>query len=192
VAREAWSKIGRKDDSWQKPACAHSAHRRGIFHSRSRTKVTTLPTTGSGATCSHVSASGFVVLVLALAIVRILFKDGVRFGGERPGECWSIRPAALRGGWRWFSFSGGLQLAQFVAVLADGRFPLRSAIDVASAGNVGLQRLDTLGLGGGGHRGNASSLAGFYPCLPQCPCEALAANVVGAGVRLKKRAKRGT
>jgi hypothetical protein len=24
--------IGRKDDSWQKPACAHSAHRRGIVY----------------------------------------------------------------------------------------------------------------------------------------------------------------
>jgi hypothetical protein len=38
-----------------KPACTHSAHRREIFHSRSRTKVTTLPATGSGATCIHVS-----------------------------------------------------------------------------------------------------------------------------------------
>jgi hypothetical protein len=25
--------IERKDDSWQKPACAHSAHRRESFHS---------------------------------------------------------------------------------------------------------------------------------------------------------------
>src|ERR1700730_16392250 len=70
-----------------------------------------------------------------------------------------------------------LQFADFVAVGAESRLPLRAAIDETGVGNEGLQRFDPLGFDGGGQRGNAGSLAGLNPCLTQRPCEALAADV---------------
>jgi hypothetical protein len=106
--------------------------------------------------------------------------------GEGPGECLRIRPARLsmRGNLRRMDtvvggdlLSYGLQLADFVAVRGNGGFPLRAAVDVAGAGNEGLQRFDAVSFGGGRERGNPGGLPGFNPCLPQCPSEALAANV---------------
>src|ERR1700730_18601077 len=94
-----------------------------------------------------------------------------------------VRPAC-RDGWRWFSFSGCLKLAQFVAVFADGGFPLRAAIDEVGASDLAFQRADTFGLGDRCQGGNASSLAGLNPCLPQGPCEALAANVSEFDLRI--------
>jgi hypothetical protein len=73
--------------------------------------------------------------------------------------------------------SGCLQLADFVAVSGNGRLPLRAAIDETGVSNQTLQRRNPVSLGCGRERGDAGGLAGFNPCLPQGPCEALAANV---------------
>ena len=82
--------------------------------------------------------------------------------------------------------SGGLQLADFVAVRADGGFPLGPAIDVSGMGNEAVQRLDTLGLCRRRHRSNAGGLSGLDPCLPQRPCEALAPDVRKLDLRIAK------
>jgi hypothetical protein len=74
---------------------------------------------------------------------------------------------------RRLSLSGRLELADFVAVGADGCFPLRSAVDVTGVGYEGLQRLDTLCLCGRRHRSNAGGLTGLSPCLPQGSSKAL-------------------
>jgi hypothetical protein len=59
-----------------------------------------------------------------------------------------------------------LQLADFIAVRADGGFPLRATINEAGIGDQGLKRFDPLGLEGGRQGGNAGALAGLNPCLP--------------------------
>ena len=61
--------------------------------------------------------------------------------------------------------SSGLQLADFVAVFADGGFPLRAAIDKAGMGDQGLQRLDTFSLDGGDSAATrAASRASTHAC----------------------------
>jgi hypothetical protein len=80
--------------------------------------------------------------------------------------------------------SGRLQLADFVAVCADSCFPLRASIDVASAGDQGLQRVDALSFRGGCPGGNASGGPCFNPCLPQGPRKALTANVRKLDLRI--------
>jgi hypothetical protein len=51
-------------------------------------------------------------------------------------------------------------------------------------GNERLQRRDTLGFYGGRQRGDARGLLGLNPCLPECPCEALAADVGELDLRI--------
>jgi hypothetical protein len=60
-------------------------------------------------------------------------------------------------------------LANFVAIRADRRLPLRSAIDEARARNEGLKRFDALGFGDWGYGGKAGRSLGFNPGLPQGP-----------------------
>ena len=75
------------------------------------------------------------------------------------------------------SFLGALQLANFGAAFANGRLPLRAAIDEAGASYQPVKRFDPIGLIGRRQGSNAGDLVGFNPCLPQGPREALASDV---------------
>jgi hypothetical protein len=84
----------------------------------------------------------------------------------RAGRVFAQSSGPLRGLRAVVLLSGCLQLADFVAVGADGRFPARTAIDEAGVRDQAMQRFDPLGLGDRRQCGDADGLAGFNPCLP--------------------------
>src|SRR5580692_11713893 len=69
------------------------------------------------------------------------------------------------------------ELADLVAVLANGCFPLRAAMDESGASYQPVKRFDPIGLIGRRQGSNAGGLAGFHPRLLQGPSKTAAADV---------------